>query len=1053
MKRILFLLIACILLLFSGLGAAVYIATSQQDRIVQELLDSFNQDFNGTVQIRDSHIDPFANFPYISIDLEDLSIYEGKELHPTSRIIQVADANIGFNIWDIVQGNYTVKAIDLNSGVFKIIQHCDGEFNIAKALQSDKPVDSLQEDFHLDIQSIKLNNIDISKLNEENNVLIDVFITEAQTNYTTNDSIIDINLDSRFEITIVKEQDTTFLKHKHLEVKTGFKLYKETNRLAFDPTEILLEGASFNFAGYMILNQDLEVDLRFSGNKPNFNLFVSLVPEPLAGTLRNFDNKGEIYFDAHIKGKAGMGNNPGITAVFGCKEGYFSNSETGKKLDQIGFRGLFTNGPKHKPETMQFVLENFSAKPEAGVFSGRLSVQNFLSPEIDMRLVSDFDLDFLSRFLNTKELKGLSGRVKLTMNFRDIIDLEHPEKSIERLNESYASELDIQNLKFSSEYFHLPLENLDLKMHAAGHEAVIDYCKIKVGKSDLAMSGKISDLPAILHHTDIPVQTNLIITSTLLDLEELTQSKGKENGLHEQINNLKLITRLDCSARSITESPNLPTGIFHIQKLTAGFNHYPHKLHDWHARIQIDTNNLKIEDFSGMLDQSDFHLNARIQNYALWFQDKKQGNTKVDMDITSKLIQFHDLFSYKGENYFPEEYRHEEIKGFHFHAGAELHFKDSLYSTDAVITALEGKFKMHPLKLEQFSGKIKITPELFSVQQLSGKMGHSDLKLSMQYQLHNSDKKNHSFSLISNQLDLNELLNYTAVPSQAKNTTASAHDSVVSLYDFEFPNMNFHLDIKKFNYANYSLQNLKAGVRMQSNHMIHFDTCQMDIAGGHVHLTGYFSGKDKLNIYFNPVIKMQQVDLDKILLKFDNFGQDHVVSENLHGKITGTIKGKIHMHADFIPKIDDSDLTIEMLVDHGRLENYGPMLALKDYFQESKLKSVTFDTLRNTFILKRGVLEIPLMTIQSNLGFMEISGNQKIEDKMDMNYKVGMPWKLISQAAKYKLFGNKENADTIGNSDIIRREDNAKMLYLRISGDPDNYKMSLASKGVKAGQK
>jgi hypothetical protein len=332
-------------------------------------------------------------------------------------------------------------------------------------------------------------------------------------------------------------------------------------------------------------------------------------------------------------------------------------------------------------------------------------------------------------------------------------------------------------------------------------------------------------------------------------------------------------------------------------------------------------------------------------------------------------------------------------------------------------------------------------------------MGHSDLKLSMQYQLHNSDKKNHSFSLISNQLDLNELLNYTAVPSQAKNTTASAHDSVVSLYDFEFPNMNFQLDIKKFNYAKYALQNLKAGVRMQSNHMIHFDTCQMDIAGGHVHLTGYFSGKDKLNIYFNPVIKMQQVDLDKILLKFDNFGQDHVVSENLHGKITGTIKGKIHMHADFIPKIDDSDLTIEMLVDHGRLENYGPMLALKDYFQESKLKSVTFDTLRNTFILKRGVLEIPLMTIQSNLGFMEISGNQKIEDKMDMNYKVGMPWKLISQAAKYKLFGNKENADTIGNSDIIRREDNAKMLYLRISGDPDNYKMSLASKGVKTGQK
>jgi uncharacterized protein involved in outer membrane biogenesis len=1055
MFKKLFLFFSLIAFLFIGLvGSAVYIVSSQQDKIVQEVLTHFNQDFKGSLTLKGSHIELFSNFPYISVDLEELSIYEYKETTPQNRILFVQDANIGFDLWDILNGNYLVKAVKLKDGQIRLVQHTDGEFNIARALQSDKPVDSLAEEFHLDIRSIELESVDISKLNEENNILLDIWITKANSTYKTTDKSLEVSLDSKFEFSLIKDGDTTFLKHKHFELSTALNIDKKSNLLTILPTEILLEGASFNFAGNILLTEAMPVDLRISGNKPDFNLFMALVPDNLAESLKQFDNKGKIYFDVEVKGNTGKGENPYITAAFGCEKGYFDNQDTGKKLDEIGFRGIFTNGRLRKPETMYFELENFSAKPEAGVFSGRLSVRNFLSPEIDMRLVSDFDLDFLSRFLNTKELKGLSGRVKLTMNFRDIIDLEHPERSIERLNESYASELDIQNLKFSSEYFHLPLENLDLKMHSAGHEAVIDYVKMKVGNSDLTISGKISDLPAILHHTDIPVQTDLIITSTLLDLEELTQSKSKKNGLHEQINNLKLITRLDCSARSITESPNLPTGIFHIQKLTAGFKQYPHKLHDWHARIQIDTNNLKIEDFSGMLDQSDFHLNARIQNYALWFQDKKQGDTKVDMDITSNLIQFHDLFSYKGENYFPEEYRHEEIKGFHFHAGADLHFKDSLYSTDAVITALEGKFKMHPLKLEQFSGKIKITPELFSVQQLSGKMGHSDLKLSMQYHLTNNSEKNpHNLSLISNQLDLNELLNYTASTTQTENATVTTHDSVVSLYDFKFPNMNFHLDIKKFNYANYALQNLKAGVRMQSNHMIHFDTCQMDIAGGHVNLSGYFSGKDKLNIYFNPVIKMQQVDLDKIMLKFDNFGQDHMVSENLHGKISGTIKGKIHLHADFIPKIDDSDLTIEMLVDHGRLDNYGPMLALKDYFQENKLKSVTFDTLRNTFILKRGVLEIPLMTIQSNLGFMEISGKQKIEDKLDMDYKVGMPWKLMSQAAKYKLFGNKENSDTTGNSDIIRREDNARMLYLRISGDPDNYKMSLASKGVKAGQK
>ena len=99
-------------------------------------------------------------------------------------------------------------------------------------------------------------------------------------------------------------------------------------------------------------------------------------------------------------------------------------------LEKIGFKGSFTNGSKRDLSTMRFELENFSAKPEAGTFKGKLSVENFDSPDIDMNLVSDFDLDFLSKFLNTKELKGLSGRVILTMNFHDIIDLNNPEKSI-----------------------------------------------------------------------------------------------------------------------------------------------------------------------------------------------------------------------------------------------------------------------------------------------------------------------------------------------------------------------------------------------------------------------------------------------------------------------------------------------------------------------------------------------------------------------------------------------------------------------------------------------
>src|SRR3990167_372965 len=79
-----------------------------------------------------------------------------------------------------------------------------------------------------------------------------------------------------------------------------------------------------------------------------------------------------------------------------------------------------------------------------------------------------------------------------------------------------------------------------------------------------------------------------------------------------------------------------------------------------------------------------------------------------------------------------------------------------------------------------------------------------------------------------------------------------------------------------------------------------------------IRINGYFSGIDKQHIYFRPTIVMKHVNLDQLLFKFDNFGQDHLVSENLHGQLSGTLNGKIHMHADMTPKLRSEEHTSEL---------------------------------------------------------------------------------------------------------------------------------------------
>src|SRR5690606_4385267 len=178
---------------------------------------------------------------------------------------------------------------------------------------------------------------------------------------------------------------------------------------------------------------------------------------------QRYENAGKIFFNASIIGKAANGYNPRVTADFGCEDAFFNNKISSKRLDDLFFKGHFTTGDSGTVQTMEFHLMDFSAKPEAGTFSGNLKVKNFNSPEIDMQIRSEFQLDFLAQFLNITDLQDLKGEVALTMNFHDIVDLSRPERSIERLNESYFTELDVTNLSFTTPSFHLPIHDLDIK--------------------------------------------------------------------------------------------------------------------------------------------------------------------------------------------------------------------------------------------------------------------------------------------------------------------------------------------------------------------------------------------------------------------------------------------------------------------------------------------------------------------------------------------------------------------------------------------------------------
>ncbi|XOV68027.1 MAG: AsmA-like C-terminal region-containing protein [Fluviicola sp.] len=1029
------------------LAVVITIVYVKQDEIVQELIQDMNTDFKGAAEIDESHISLFENFPYISVDLQGFKVYETKQ-KSKKPIAHVDHAYIGFDIWTILTGNMKVKKIKLSGGHMDVVQHLDGSFNIVNALSPEKEIESAEEEFNLDLKSIELENMQFTKFNEENGLLVEAKVSKAESEFSTSAKNVNAKLDAQFIVNIIHKEDTTFFANKHLDLSTNIDFDKNHEVMRIHPTTAKLEGADFTLSGSVDFLKDVLLDLNFEVNKDNFDFFIAMAPEYTMKWLQTYENKGNIYFKTSVKGRSINGHTPHVKASFGCKNGYFKNKRNGKTLKGIAFDGYFTNGENRETESMLLKMSNIKARPGLGTFKGDVKVFNFRAPDVLLNTNVNLDLDFISKFLSMDDFKNLAGKAKLTLDYHDVIDLKNPEKTLSELNQKYKLQVDLDKVRFQHKDLPVPVKELNLIANLQGHEAAILQFDLFAGKSDIHMKGVIEDIPAIIHHTDKPVLTELSIKSKFIDLFELTGSG--ESAMDEQITDLDMDFHFKASARSFTESKYLPEGEFFIDNVYAKLKYYPHTFHDFHADIFVEEKDLKVVDFSGMIDKSDFHFSGLLEDYSNWFEGDTQGDTRVEYKFDSKRLLLESLFTYQGENYVPEEYRHEEFDDIKLSGFVLLHYKNGEFlSTDVNIDNLTAKMKVHPLRLRDFQGRVHYEKDHLVVEEFQGKMGHSDFKTTLHYYLgddENQRKRENHFSITATRLDIDELIKYNPTPVRSGGSRVSVdHNSGFNVYELPFTDMTYDLDIGLLNYHMYRITQLRGKLRTTPNHYIYVDDFNMNLASGNFKIDGYFNGSNPDLIYFHPTIKVKNVDLDQLLLRFENFGQDYIVSENLHGKFSGVITGKIHVYPDLVPKIDDSDIHMELDVVKGRLENYALLQYMSDYFKDKNLNSVLFDTLNNELDIENGIVTIPEMTVNSSLGHMKISGTQSLDGTME--YQLQIPWKMVAKTARSRLFGRKKDEEVEQELDEIQYgNEKTRYVNLRIVGDADGYKFSIGKK-------
>lgn len=153
-KRYLVAILALFLLAIAA--APIVVLHFYQNKIRDYLITALDKQFKGRTELEGFRLAPFANFPYISVDLQGLQFFGNAT--DTVPIYRFQDLYIGFDVAYLMQGKLNIKQLRAEDGELNIVIAEDGSINLleAKKPTAEQTADSTDNTLSLDLKKIRL---------------------------------------------------------------------------------------------------------------------------------------------------------------------------------------------------------------------------------------------------------------------------------------------------------------------------------------------------------------------------------------------------------------------------------------------------------------------------------------------------------------------------------------------------------------------------------------------------------------------------------------------------------------------------------------------------------------------------------------------------------------------------------------------------------------------------------------------------------------------------------------------------------------------------------
>ncbi|MFK7907135.1 MAG: AsmA-like C-terminal region-containing protein [Chitinophagales bacterium] len=507
-------------------------ATFFEEKVENFLIQQINNNLSTELIIKgDIGFSFISDFPYASLTLNKVAI---RESLPNSKrnLLETEEMAFLLNWGDVFANSYRIQKMVIRNGELNMRSLQGGQINYDILKEDDSvntaPDTADDEDMMLSLQQTELYNIAVHYMDEPLDQEFTFTVTDGTFagDFGVTESTFDAKANIESKQFYIGDTDYLPNKKARLNLQMGIDWNKEL--YTFEKSSLDIEGNVFEMDGTLQFFKGYSnYDLALKGVDLEFAQLLNMMPNEYKSSLEGLSSKGNMVFDAAVKGKYSPYQQPQVNVNFELRKGTVSHEQLDYPLKNMSMKGSFTNGASQNQRSSVLNIENVSFDLAGELLQAYAKISNFEKPQINASfdglvklkafrpMASEAGLDKLDGGLEVNQMK-MSGDLESFYNYSS----NYP---------TLQGKLKANDVSFK--YNNHWVDEIVGDMVMNNGNLQLDKLQINLNKSDLQINGTLERFAPLVFQGAMkdsivltrPVKADLDLTSEFISMDELLE--------------------------------------------------------------------------------------------------------------------------------------------------------------------------------------------------------------------------------------------------------------------------------------------------------------------------------------------------------------------------------------------------------------------------------------------------------------------------------------------------------------------------------------------------